>query len=258
MSTEQQAAFDAANAQSYAHFPAGTRVGRLLETTFAGKRYELLGFRDGASLCLRLVGPSTAPLPTAACVPRRELTDLGQSAAALDAADTFYDGSEPTAIAVYGVAADSVDAVQIETASGDRHPATLTNNAFLYLATGHRRLPEPVGADAIRVLVHEQGGETMSVPLDTGLHGPDLPDPADLPGPAEMDRTLEPSHVSWLEHAEPRGEPCDWPDGSRQRLRGADPLERAYEARRIRRPAPRGRDPHLLRRANSRGGAASY
>jgi hypothetical protein len=211
-SSDQQAAFDAANAQSYARFPEGTKVGRLLSTTFAGEQYDLFGFRDGASLCLRLVGPKRDPGSAAACVPQRELVDLGQPAAVVAAGDMFSSGSEVITTAVYGVAADAVTCVEIETAAGERHPAELANNVFLYLSPGNRSHPAVDSAEApVRAIVETQGGGMAKVPIETV--GPRLPDrtaPADLPGPSAVERTLDPSRVSWLDQGEPRGEPYAW------------------------------------------------
>ena len=209
-SSEQQAAFDAANAQSYAHFPPGTKVGRLLSTTFAGEEYDLFGFRDGTSLCLRLVGPEGDRRQAAACVPQRELVDLGQPAAVVAAGDMFSRGSEVVATAVYGVAADAVQRVEIETASGERHRAELADNVFLYLSPGNRSHPAVDSPEApVRAIVETQGGGVARVPIET-IGPPERAAPADLPGPSAVERTLDPSRVSWLEQGEPRGEPYAW------------------------------------------------
>lgn len=208
--SDQQAAFDAANAQSYAHFSAGTKVGRLLSTTFEGEKYDLLGFRDGASLCLRLVGPDREPPAAAACVPQRELVDLGQPAAVVAAGDMFSRGSEVIATAVYGVAADAVQRVEIETGSGERHVAELADNAFLYLSPGNRSHPAVDSAEApVRAIVESKDGSVARVPIVTWSRL-ERPAPGDLPGPAVVERTLDPSRVSWLEQGEPRGEPYAW------------------------------------------------
>jgi hypothetical protein len=209
-STAQQEAFDAANEESYAHFPPGTQVGRLLTTTFEGETYELLGFRDGGSLCLRLAGPQSEGRPPASCAPQRQLSALGEPAAVLTAGDVFSRGGEASATALYGVAADDVDGVLVETADGERHPAALRNNAFIYLAPGNRSFAGRAGADApVRAIVHE-GGQTLSVAIETGP-AIDRPEPGDLPGPATVERTLGPSHIGWLERGEARGAPYDWP-----------------------------------------------
>jgi hypothetical protein len=210
-SSEQQAAFDAANAQSYAHFPPGTKLGRLLSTTFAGEQYDLFGFRDGASLCLRLVGPGRDAASAAACVPQRELVDLGQPAAVVAAGDMFSRGSEAIATAVYGVAADAVKRVEIETGSGERHRAELADNVFLYLSPGNRRHPAVDSAEApVRAIVEMQGGGGGArVPIET-IGPPERAAPADLPGPSAVERTLDPSRVSWLDQGEPRGDPYAW------------------------------------------------
>jgi hypothetical protein len=208
--SDQQAAFEAANAQSYAHFSAGTKVGRLVSATFEGEKYDLLGFRDGASLCLRLVGPDREP-PAAACVPQRELVDLGQPAAVVAAGDGFSSGSEVIATAVYGVAADAVRRVEIETGSGERHVAELAGNAFLYLSPGNRSHPAVPSAEApVRAIVESQDGSVSRIPIETVLRVRERAAPADLPGPAVVERTLDTSRVSWLEQGEPRGEPYAW------------------------------------------------
>lgn len=53
----------------------------------------------------------------------------------------FTRGSEVIATAVYGVAADAVQRVEIETGSGGPHQAELADNAFRYLAAGNRSHP---------------------------------------------------------------------------------------------------------------------
>jgi hypothetical protein len=219
-SPEQQSAFDAANAESYAHFAPGTKVGRLLSTTFAGERYELFGFRDGGSLCLRLIGAKSDGRPPAACVPQRELIDLGQPAAVVSAGDVFTRGSEALATAVYGVAADAVEQVEIATASGERHEAQLGNNAFLYLATGNRSHPETDATGVpVRAIVASQDGVTATVPIETGVRLPPTTAPAELPGPSAVERTLDGSRVSWLEHGDPRGDPYTWTGGAMRTLK---------------------------------------
>ena len=219
-SPEQQAAFDAANAESYAHFAPGTKVGRLLSTTFAGEKYELFGFRDGGSLCLRLIGAKSEGRPPAACVPQRELIDLGQPAAVVSAGDVLTRGSEAIATAVYGVAADAVDRVEIATASGERHEAELGNNAFLYLASGNRSHPEtdPTGVP-VRAIVESQNDVKATVPIETGLSPGSTTAPTEFPGPSVVERTLDGSRVSWLDHGNPRGDPYAWTGGAMRTLK---------------------------------------
>jgi hypothetical protein len=208
--TAQQEAFDAANAESYAHFPLGTKVGRLLTATFDGEAYELLGFRDGESLCLRLLGPRSDLRPTASCAPQAELAALQEPLAVLTAGDVFFSGSEGKATALYGVAADDVDSVAVETADGERHPATLQNNAFLYLAAGNNSFAVRAGGDAPVRAIADESGQTHAVAIETGPPSKRLK-PTDLPGPTTVDRELGPSRVGWLERGESRGMPYVWP-----------------------------------------------
>jgi hypothetical protein len=209
-SPEQQAAFDAANSSAYAHFPAGTRVGRLVSVDFRGSTYDLLGFRDGDSLCLRLTGGADDGFRSPAdCVPQRELVDLGAPAAVLSASVTVDGGT-----AVYGVAADSVTGIKLELASGEEVPVELDNNAFLYLTDQNLRLPE---AGPVRALVEEPGGRTTTVSIRRlptwGEVGA-----ADLPGPTQVDYRIQSPHVGWLERGEARGEPFDWPGSAPEEL----------------------------------------
>jgi hypothetical protein len=219
-SPEQQAAFDAANAESYAHFAPGTKVGLLLSTTFVGEKYELFGFRDGGSLCLRLIGAKSEGRPPAGCVPQRELIDLGQPAAVVSAGDVLTRGSEAIATAVYGVAADAVDRVEIASASGERHEAQLGNNAFLYLAAGNRSHPEtdPTGVP-VRAIVESENGVTTTVPIEIGVSAGPKTAPTDFPGPSVVERTLDGSRVSWLDHGDPRGDPYAWNGGAMRTLK---------------------------------------
>src|SRR5262249_25096155 len=50
----EQAGFSARNHAVYAAFPRGTKLRLLQRTAAGGKKFSLLGFRNGSSLCLRL------------------------------------------------------------------------------------------------------------------------------------------------------------------------------------------------------------
>jgi hypothetical protein len=207
-SEEDQAAFDAANASSYARFPSGTRVGSLVRASLQGKDYTLLGFRDGGSLCLRLTGDSAGEGRVPAdCAPQRELVDLRQPAALLSSTAQVGEGT-----AIYGVAADSVRSVTLEFSSGEKQEAKVANNAFLYLSPENLRLPE---AAPVRALVEEANGDETAIPVVPQVfRGGSRPDASELPGPSVVDHKIQSPHVSWLEQGEARGEPYDWPGSS--------------------------------------------
>jgi hypothetical protein len=207
---EEQRRFQQENEQAFTHFPPGTKVGLLAQTTYDAQTYDLLGFRDGPSLCVRLVAAGGSTSVPANCAPHRQLVELGRPAAVFNGEEPLP-SADPVATAVYGVAADSVARVEIETAKSGRHRATLSGNAFVYVGPPVRfHGVEDRGDIATRAIVTEEDGTTTTIPIRTFPTGT-WPDAADLPGPVDTDYTLTDSHVAWLENGEPRGEPYAWP-----------------------------------------------
>jgi hypothetical protein len=206
---DEQQDFARANAQALAQFPPGTTVGLLTRASFGGASYDLLGFRDGGQLCLRLVRSGrTTELP-ATCAPQEQLVDLGRPAAVFDAEHPLPP-EDPVATAVYGIAADDVTRVVVQTAITGSHVATLARNAFVYVGppVEFRGLADR-GDVALRAIVTEQDGTVTTVPISTFPQAAP-PDAADMPGPVEADHQLH-GQVAWLEREEPRGAPFDWP-----------------------------------------------
>lgn len=213
---EQQATFDRENAAAYAHFPSGTRVGRLVHMEFDGRGYDLLGFRDGSNLCLRLV-PSPFPrhVNPPECVPERELRRLGTPIATVGGhlRARLPDGSGLTML--YGLASDGVSGVQVREHGRSLGSAAVDNNAFLFATSD--RPTFPYGGSPFVLRATDGQGAVADVPLETGPMISDV-DPATYPGPDHVARPLTNGSIGWLERGEARGEPFTFPDHGPQRI----------------------------------------
>jgi hypothetical protein len=208
---EQQATFDRENAAAYARFPSGTRVGRLLQTEVGGRRFELVGFRAGEDLCLRLVPSAVPPSPAVPeCVPRAELVRLGDPIAAVggDIGARLPDGSGFTVI--YGFASDAVRSVEVLEDGTSVGSALVKNNAFLYASPDEPR--SRLEGPALALRARDGENAVVEMPVGKGSSFPRV-DPANLPGPDRVERTLTSGSIGWLEGREPRGEPFTWPAG---------------------------------------------
>jgi hypothetical protein len=204
---EQQAAFDQENAASYAHFPSGTRVGRLLSFELDGRSHDLLGFRDGPNLCLKVVppfSPSTNAVPE--CVPQPLLARVGHPVAIVGGHVRVGD---PATTVLYGLAADSVQSLDILEGGVALGRAAVHNNAFLIAGPDRARSPDEPPDTNIVLRAHGPDG-SIDVPAPAFWSRTHL-DLEDLPGPVRADRTFDAGSVGWLEHHEPRGEPFNWP-----------------------------------------------
>lgn len=208
---DEQSDFQQQNAQAFTRFPPGTKVGLLAQAKYGGATYDLLGFRDGASLCLRLVRAGGSTSLPADCAPHGQLVDLGRAAAVVNAEHPLP-SEDPVATAVYGLAADDVTRVEIETAKTGRHVAALARNAFVYVGPPVRyQSVDDRGDVATRAFVTEDDGTTTTIPIETFPSGAP-PVAAELPGPSTPDYTIADSTIAWLENHEARGEPFDWPE----------------------------------------------
>jgi len=138
-SESDQRAFDAENERTWARFPDGSELRRVIVTEAGGGTFELFGFRSGNSLCLRLTvegipneGASTG------CAPLSELSRADAPALALhlDAGFGHQDvprteeGFVPArASASFGIVADGVDAVELESSEGASRQASRTTRS---------------------------------------------------------------------------------------------------------------------------------
>jgi len=208
---EQQAAFDEANAASYAHFPSGTRVGRLLTFEQDGQSHQLLGFRDGSNLCLRFVPAVSSAVPE--CVPQDMLTRLGTPVATIGADVRGPRENGSTRTTVYGLAADSVETIEVFDGRRLLGEADVQSNAFYASFPDEAPSPsDPPGEGPPVVIRAHSADGTLDIPVRTrlGLISRSLRK-EDLPGPDRVERTLQAGLIGWLERGEPRGEPFAWP-----------------------------------------------
>jgi hypothetical protein len=216
----ERRALDDANARSAAPIPAETELGLLARKTINGVGFELFGFRDRASLCLRLRSPagenSGIVKAPASCVAEELLVALGKPLAVVAAADPFPRRAKRGLQALYGLAADNVAVVELHAEAGVRRVA-VANNAFLYLYEGESpRLTEnrldyrndvPLRATALDAAGNLLGSVKI-MSLKRGY--PEAP-PADrFPGPTVIDRPVELPRVGWLDRQEDRGDPFEW------------------------------------------------
>jgi hypothetical protein len=210
----EQATFDEQNAASYAQFPQGTRVGRLLSFDLDGRSYQLVGFRDGPNLCLRVDPPLFTDNPTEAeCVPQRELVRAAGPVAAVGGMVRIQvEAGGPGLTMLYGLAADDVTAIDVLVDGALLGRATVRNNAFL-IAAHDATLGHPPVWPAVTLRAHDAAGASADVPVVVDPQTPDI-DPADLPGPARVDHEPAHSSVGWLVRGEDRGEPFVWDETS--------------------------------------------
>jgi hypothetical protein len=212
---EEQAVFDEQNAASYAHFPNGTRVGRLLSFEYGGRSYRLLGFRDGPNLCLRII-PSFLGSPQAneaECAPQSELTRLGDPVATIGGYVRIRPNADgPGLTMLYGLAADDVASIDVLVGGELLAEATVQNNGFL-IAADDQALGRPPDYPSVVLRASDGHGASADVPVvvDPQIRNPD---PEDLPGPAQVDREPAHSSIGWLVRGENRGDPFTWQDES--------------------------------------------
>jgi hypothetical protein len=216
-SPEAQKAFEQANARSWAGFPPGTELRKLIETTASGSRFTLYGFRSGDALCLRLVATGPAKGANESCVPLQALQS-GKEPALVVASDEPFGlprlppgshGYKPAlAIATFGIASDGVKAVVLHGDDGT-HRAIVASNAFLYIDENPKKPSVKIrSAEAVA-----RNGSTTPLLLAIapyGANGTPAPDHFTLPrGPTHLDRRISGGTVSWIERREDRGRPIE-------------------------------------------------
>jgi hypothetical protein len=208
-SPEQQRAFEADNAASYASFPTGTRVGVLVTDTFGGEDYTLYGFRDRDALCLRLMPTTSAESRfwPAECVPRAELEALDAPIAVLVGNAAISSTDSGCVTAVYGLSTNRVTRVTVERPLTGSATVPVRNNAFLSITDGSDCRSD-AATSATAVYPNGERVATRILGPSELLHRPEA---HALPGPAQVERRLTTGSVGWLERGESRGEPFEWP-----------------------------------------------
>lgn len=219
-SSQEQREFERANSRSWAQFPDSPALRRLITTQVAGASFELLGFRTGDSLCLRLVARGLpgaegngANAPATSCAPLRELRSARAPALVVLTDHPFGAGELPAdappdsyararAQATAGIVADGVRRLLLEDQRGE-HQALVASNAFLFVAER-----PPVGTRTRRAFALGEDGQRIDVPLAQAPFGTSqTPDAArgEPSGPSQIERKLAGGSIGWLERHEPRG-----------------------------------------------------
>jgi len=218
-SSADQEAFEQANRRSWAGFPPGTELRRLISTTVAGHEIDLFGFRSGDALCLRSVGRGLNGSPASSCAPVAALENASAPVVVVQADHAMGLANHlsptggpvaPQAQATFGIVADGVEAVELVADDGT-HRATVVSNAFLYV--GER---PAVGTRVRRVFAIGADGRRTEVPFASAPFGTwDWPAPShDRPaGPSRVERKVAGGEIGWVLHREERGEapPADAP-----------------------------------------------
>jgi hypothetical protein len=215
-SPEAQQAFERANARSWAAFPAGTQLRKLIETTASGSTFTLYGFRSGDALCLRLVASGPASGKTSSCAPLQALQSTNEPALVVASDQPFGTSRVPPgspgyqpllASATFGIASDGVQQVTLHGDDGT-HQALVDSNAFLYIDEIPKRGVRIRSAEAVAV-----DGSTRALPLAAapyGGNGSIAPDHMGAPqGPTGVDRRVSASTISWIVRRQDRGQPLD-------------------------------------------------
>jgi hypothetical protein len=226
---EELRALREANARSAAPIPADTELGLLATKRINGVDFELLGFRDRGSFCLRLRNSagqeSRIVKAPASCVSEELLVDLGKPLAVVAAADPFPRTAQRGLQALYGLAADRAAVVELETEGGSRR-IRVQNNAFLFLYEGEsprlkdNRLDYQSEVPSRATALDASGavlGSVQIMSLRRGYPGGLSSD--QLPGPDAVERPIDSPQVGWLDRREARGEPFAWPSVGLRHLR---------------------------------------
>ena len=214
-STKAQQAFNRANARSWIGFPAGTKLRHL--TTVAdradGSQVELLGFRAGSTLCLRIVVTGKTTASTRSCAPLADLRQAGSPVRVIVVDRGFGAGKKyawygtdrihsPALQVTTGIVADGVKKVVVRDRSG-RHVLPVTANAFLYVAS----TPD-VEQRLISISAQTRSG-LVSVPFAPAPFGfGGVPASQKVaPGPTKVERQVGGGTIGWLDRRELRGQP---------------------------------------------------
>lgn len=210
-----QQAFARANARSWLGFPAGTKL-RLLDTVAnptTGERVELLGFRSGGTLCLRVHLIGNVAGGGQSCAPLADLRQAGSPVRVVLVDDGFGTGTRrvwygldrvhSSALQVTaGIAADGVRTVTLTDQAGT-HTVPTGGNAFLYVAWN-----PAVGQRVTHISAQTASGR-IGVPFAQApfLFGSGGSAVKPSFGPTSVQRHLTGGTIGWLDHRQPEGQP---------------------------------------------------
>jgi hypothetical protein len=217
VSAEEQRAFEEANRRQWTSFPGSPKLRRLIQVEADGVRYDLLGFRAGDSLCLRLVAKGEARGSTLLCAPVDDLRHDDVPVRVLFADSPFGRGEKRRTIGfteyraaraqvTAGIVADGVDTVELVDIQG-AHEVPVRSNAFLYVA----ERPD-VGQRVTHIRAKLVDGRSVGVPFAVSPHGAGSGYaglPAEPGGPTVVERIVDGGEIAWVQSREPRGEALD-------------------------------------------------
>jgi hypothetical protein len=214
----EQLAFQRANARSWAAFPTGTKLRRLIVTRSNGSIFRLFGFRAGDEICLRLTVDGSDRGALMSCIPRLELVKAKAPAAAVlvdaPAGKARYEltgrrigGSRQrvrirSGLVSFGVTADGVSIVELQVGRRNEH-ALVANNAFLFIRPN--LLYSGVAVNRISAI--DSGNQRAAIPFKPPFRGVlSISRPKVLPlGPTRIERKPPHRSISWVSRREPRG-----------------------------------------------------
>jgi hypothetical protein len=223
VSPSEQRAFDRANARTWLGFPQGTRLRRLITAGGPAKtEVELLGFRSGSTLCLRIVVSGKTRGSKLSCAPLADLRKAGAPVRVVLVDHGFGRGTKrawygidlvraPALQVTAGIAADGVRRVVVVDDSG-RHAVRAASNAFLYVAGN------PDAGQRVRRISARTRKGLVTVPFRPapfGYGGGTAPGVAT--GPTHVERVVRNGTIGWLDRREPRGQSLEVLPG---RIRG--------------------------------------
>jgi hypothetical protein len=208
-SQAEQRAFDRAT-RSWAGFPRGTTLRRLVQTKTGGATFALYGFRGAGALCLRLTVTGSASTHALACPPFSALRGSKQPALVVVANDgvgaTHQAGNGPFAFTTprfgitFGVVSDGVERVELGHSNGTTTTARLSGDTFLAVESN----PSPVTRAWATVRSRRVALPVTATTWPFGFPqttGPQL----SRHGPAAVQRTVHGGAIRWLARREPRG-----------------------------------------------------
>jgi hypothetical protein len=208
-SRAEQQAFDRAT-RSWAGFPQGTKLRRLVQSQAGGATFTLYGFRGAGSLCLRLVVTGGESARALVCPPLSALRSGHQPAlvvaanygvgATQQASAGPFTFATPKFIVTFGVVADGVQHVELGRSDGTTAHADVNGGTFMSVDNNRSPVTHAwATAGSRRVAL-----SLTTAPTPFGFpqtSGPQL----SARGPATVQRIVQGGAIRWLARREPRG-----------------------------------------------------
>jgi hypothetical protein len=208
-SQAEQRAFDRAT-RSWAGFPQGTKLRRLVQTNTGGATFTLYGFRGAGSLCLRLVVTGNVSARTLACPPLSALRGSQQPALVVGAdygvgttrqtSNGPFIFAAPKFTVTFGVVADGVHRVELTRSNGTTAHSIVNGDTFLAVDS----TASPI-THAWAIAGSRRVSLSLTVsPVPFGFPqttGPQLT----AHGPAAVQRRVHGGAIRWLARREQRG-----------------------------------------------------